>query len=64
MALQHLHPLVQFGVGRRAVAAVRSIRRAEEAMKADHLGAEEVATAAAALQKSLAQLHVKRRRHG
>lgn len=45
-------------------AAQEAVRRAEEAMKQEHLGDEEVATAAAALQKSLAQLHVKRRRHG
>ena len=45
-------------------AAQEAVRRAQEAMRADHLGAEEVATASAALQKSLAQLHVKRRRHG
>lgn len=44
-------------------AAEEAVRRAQEAMRADHLGAEEVALASASLQKSLAQLHVKRRRH-
>lgn len=45
-------------------AAEEAVRRAQEAMRQDNLGAEEVASVAAALQKSLAQLHVKRRRHG
>ena len=44
--------------------AEAAIKRAQEALKDDHLGAEEVASVQAALQKSLAQLHVKRRRHG
>ncbi len=45
-------------------AAEEAVRRAQEALKrgAD-IGAEEVASVQAALQKSLAQLHVKRRRH-
>lgn len=45
-------------------AAEEAVRRAEAAMKEEHLGSEEVAAVSAALQKSLAQLHVKRRRHG
>ena len=45
-------------------AAEEAVRRAEEALRADHMGSEEVAAVAASLQKSLAQLHVKRRRHG
>jgi F-type H+-transporting ATPase subunit epsilon len=45
-------------------AAEEAVRRAEAAMREEHLGAEEVAAVSAALQKSLAQLHVKRRRHG
>ena len=44
-------------------AAEEAVRRAEEAMRQEHLGDEEVAFASAMLQKSLAQLHVKRRRH-
>jgi len=43
--------------------AEAAIKRAQEALKDDHLGAEEVASVQAALQKSLAQLHVKRRKH-
>ena len=43
-------------------AAEEAVRRAETAMREKHLGDEEVASVQAALQKSLAQLHVKRRR--
>jgi F-type H+-transporting ATPase subunit epsilon len=43
--------------------AEAAIKRAQEALKDDNLGAEEVASVQAALQKSLAQLHVKRRKH-
>src|SRR5256714_2239935 len=43
-------------------AAEEAVARARAAMKED-LGNEEVASVQAALQKSLAQLHVKRRRH-
>jgi len=42
--------------------AEAAVARAREAMKEDH-GAEEIATITASLQKALAQLHVKRRRH-
>ncbi len=44
-------------------AAEAAIARAQAAMKEDH-GAEEVAAIQAGMQKALAQLHVKRRRHG
>ena len=44
-------------------AAEAAVARAQKAMKED-LGAEECATVQASLQKALAQLHVKRRRHG
>lgn len=44
-------------------AAEEAIARAQAAMKEDH-SAEEVAALQATLQKALAQLHVKRRRHG
>jgi F-type H+-transporting ATPase subunit epsilon len=44
-------------------AAEAAVKRAQEALKADHMGQEEVASVEASLQKSLAQLHVKRRRH-
>jgi F-type H+-transporting ATPase subunit epsilon len=43
-------------------AAEKAVERAQAAMKED-LGAEEVAAVQASLQKALAQLHVKRRRH-
>jgi F-type H+-transporting ATPase subunit epsilon len=44
-------------------AAEAAVKRAQEALKANHMGQEEVAAVEASLQKSLAQLHVKRRRH-
>lgn len=43
-------------------AAQAAVERARAAMKED-LGSEEVAAVQASLQKALAQLHVKRRRH-
>jgi len=43
-------------------AAEAAVSRAQAAMKED-LGAEECAAVQASLQKALAQLHVKRRRH-
>jgi F0F1-type ATP synthase epsilon subunit len=43
-------------------AAEAAVERAKAAMKEDH-GAEEVVAVQASLQKALAQLHVKRRRH-
>ena len=43
-------------------AAEAAVERAKAAMKED-LGKEEVAAVSASLQKALAQLHVKRRRH-
>jgi F-type H+-transporting ATPase subunit epsilon len=43
-------------------AAEAAVARAQAAMKED-LGAEEVVAVQASLQKALAQLHVKRRRH-
>jgi F-type H+-transporting ATPase subunit epsilon len=44
-------------------AAEAAVKRAQEALRGEHLGAEEVAAVQASLQKSLAQLHVKRRHH-
>ena len=41
-----------------------AIRRAEEQMQSEQLGTEDMAMVQAALQKSLAQLKVKRRRKG
>jgi len=46
-------------------AAEAAVKRAEEALRGAHeLGSEETAAVQAALMKSLAQLHVKRRRRG
>jgi F-type H+-transporting ATPase subunit epsilon len=45
-----------------AAAAEKAVARAKAAMEEDHT-AEEVAAIQASLQKALAQLHVKRRRH-
>src|SRR5271155_2185690 len=44
-------------------AAQAAVDRAKEAMKNKELGAEENAAVMASMQKSLAQLHVKRHRH-
>jgi len=44
-------------------AAEAAVERAKAAMKEDHHTAEEVAAIQASLQKALAQLRVKRRRH-
>ena len=44
-------------------AAEAAVKRAQAALHDSHLSHEEVASVEAALQKSLAQLHVKRRRH-
>lgn len=40
-----------------------AIKRAEARLKEEHIGDEETALVQAAIAKSLAQLHVKRRRH-
>jgi len=45
-------------------AAEKAVARAQERLREGNLGDEEVAAVQASLQKSLAQLHVKRRRHG
>lgn len=45
-------------------AAEEAIKRAEARLKEDHVGSEEAAMVQAAIAKSLAQLHVKRRRRG
>jgi F-type H+-transporting ATPase subunit epsilon len=44
-------------------AAEAAVQRAKEAMARKDLGSEEAAAVQASLAKSLAQLHVKRRRH-
>ncbi|MEK0448612.1 MAG: hypothetical protein RL088_880 [Verrucomicrobiota bacterium] len=45
-------------------AAEEAIKRAEARLREDHVGSEEAALVQAAIAKSLAQLHVKRRRRG
>ena len=45
-------------------AAEEAIKRAEKRLKEEHLGDEESALVQAAIAKSMAQLHVKRRRRG
>jgi F-type H+-transporting ATPase subunit epsilon len=44
-------------------AAEAAVRRAREALSGNHLASEELASVEASLQKSLAQLRVKRRHH-
>ncbi len=44
-------------------AAEDAVKRAEARLREEHLGDEESALVQAAIAKSLAQLHVKRRRH-
>ena len=43
-------------------AVTEALERAEEALRTNHLGDEEIATVQAAIQKSMAQLHLKRKR--
>lgn len=63
---ERVNVLVDMAIEEKAIdesAAEEAVRRAEEALKGAHeLGAEEAAAVQAALAKSLAQLHVKRRR--
>jgi F-type H+-transporting ATPase subunit epsilon len=60
--------LVDMAIEEKAIdesAAEAAVKRAEEALaKAHELGGEETAAVQASLAKSLAQLHVKRRRRG
>ena len=44
-------------------AAEEAVKRAQEALRNQHLNDEEVASVEASMQRSLAQLHVKRRHH-
>ena len=63
---ERVNVLVDMAIEERAIdesAAEAAVKRAEEALsKAHELGSEETAAVQAALAKSLAQLHVKRRR--
>ena len=62
----HVNVLVDMAIEEKAIdesAAEAAVKRAEEALsRAGELGSEEAAAVQAALAKSLAQLHVKRRR--
>lgn len=64
----HVNVLTDMAIEERAIdesAAEAAVQRAEEALKSPDLGSEEAAAVQVALAKSLAQLHVKRRRrHG
>jgi F-type H+-transporting ATPase subunit epsilon len=62
---ERVNVLVDMAIEEKAIdesAAEAAVKRAEEALKAHELGGEEAAAVQAALAKSLAQLHVKRRR--
>ncbi len=63
----HVNILTDMAIEERAIdeaAAEAAVKRAEDALKNAHeLGSEETAAVQASLLKSLAQLHVKRRRH-
>ena len=59
--------LVDMALGEEAIdekAAEEAVKRAEARLKEEHLDGEESALVQAAIAKSLAQLHVKRRRRG
>ena len=59
--------LTDMAIEERAIdesAAEAAVQRAQEALRSAELGGEEAAAVQAALAKSLAQLHVKRRRRG
>ena len=67
MTQAHMNVLVDMAIEAKAIdphAAEDAVKRAEARLKEGNLGDEEVAAVQAALQKSMALLHVKRRRHG
>jgi F-type H+-transporting ATPase subunit epsilon len=62
----HVNVLTDMALEEKAIdphAAEAAVERAQTRLKEGNLGAEEVAAVQAALEKSLAQLRVKRRRH-
>jgi F-type H+-transporting ATPase subunit epsilon len=62
----HVNVLTDMALEEKAIdpnAAQAAVERAQTRLKEGNLGAEEVAAVQAALEKSLAQLRVKRRRH-
>ncbi len=63
----HVNVLTDMAIEEIAIdesAAEAAVKRAEEALKGHELGGEEAAAVQVALAKSLAQLHLKRRRRG
>jgi F-type H+-transporting ATPase subunit epsilon len=63
----HVNVLTDMAIEEKQIdeaAAEAAVKRAEEALASHEYGGEEAATVQAALMKSLAQLHVKRRRRG
>jgi F-type H+-transporting ATPase subunit epsilon len=62
----HVRVLADMAIEERNIdvnAAEEAVKRAEARLREGNIGDEEVAAVQAAIQKSLAQLHVKRRRH-
>ncbi len=62
----HVRVLADMAIDERQIdvnAAEAAVKRAEERLKEGNIGDEEVAAVQAAIQRSMAQLHVKRRRH-
>lgn len=63
----HVNVLTDMALEEKAIdeaAAEAAVKRAEEALKAHEFGSAEAASVQVSLAKSLAQLRVKRRRHG
>lgn len=62
----HVRVLADMAIDERQIdvnAAEEAVKRAEQRLREGNLGDEEVAAVQAAIQRSMAQLHVKRRRH-
>src|SRR4051794_27890277 len=63
----HVNVLTDMAIEEQAIdttLAEEAVKRAEASLKAGDLGGEEVAAVQSSLNRSLAQLHVKRRKHG
>lgn len=63
----HVNVLTDMALEEKSIdpaAAEQAVARAQQRLQEKDLGADEVAAVQAALEKSLAQLRVKRRRHG
>lgn len=62
----HVRVLADMAIDERQIdvgAAEEAVKRAEARLREGNVGDEEVAAVQAAIQRSMAQLHVKRRRH-